>query len=279
MRKKTNFIKLIQVWGIIFLVGLGVCIVVIDNIISYHDFNFRADQMREDYVASQKKIIKQEVARVVDMIRYEKAQSEKLTRSKIKSRVYEAYSIAQNIYQQNQATESKAKIQQMILDALRPIRFENGSGYYFATRMDGVSVLFADKPEMEKLNLLNMQGSRGKYVIKDLIEIMKQSGEGFYEYHWTKPEAAGNDFKKISFCKRFEPYDWFIGTGLYVDDVEDQIKTDLLSAISRIRFGKEGYIFVNKLNGDALVSNGKIFSGEKKLWEVFDKKPEKINNI
>ena len=261
------------------MAGLGISIVSIDVISSYRDFNSQANQMRADFIARQKEIIKQEVDRVVDMIRYEKAQTEILTRRKIKSRVYEALSIAQNIYQQNQTTESKAKIQQMILDALRPIRFENGIGYYFATRLDGIEVLFADRPQIEGSNLLNMQDTRGQYVIKDMIEIAKQSGEGFYEYYWTKPESAGNDFKKISFIKLFEPYDWFIGTGLYVDDVESQIKADLLPTISRIRFGKEGYIFVNKLNGDALVSNGKVFSGTQKLWEIFNDNPEKMKDI
>ena len=279
MRKRTNFISLIKLWGIIFLIGIGASIVAIDVIASYRDFNSRADRMRADYIARQKQIIKQEVNRVVDLISYEKEQSEILTRSKIKSRVYEAYSIAQNIWQQNKTAKSKAQIQQMILDALRPIRFEYGSGYYFATRLDGVEILFADKPEMEGLNMLDVQDTRGQYVIKDMINIVRQSGEGFYEYHWTKPDSAGNDFKKISFIKRFEPYDWFIGTGLYVDDVEDQIKANLLSTISRIRFGKEGYIFINRLNGDALVSNGMLFSGTKKLWEVFNKDPEKMKDI
>ena len=279
MRKKTNFIKLIQAWGILFLVGLGVSLVAVDVISSYREFNIQSDQMRADFINSRKQLVKQEVDRVVEMIRYEKAQSEQLIKQKIKTRVYEAYAIAQNIYQRNRGAENKPKIQQMILDALRPIRFENGNGYYFAAQLDGIEVLFADRPQMEGLNLLGMQDMRGRYVIKDMIKIVKQSGEGFYEYHWTKPESTGNDFKKISFIKRFEPYDWFIGTGLYVDDVESQIKTHVLSMISRIRFGKEGYIFVNKFNGDALVSNGKLFSGTKKLWEVFNDQPEKMKEV
>ena len=279
MRTRSSFIKLIKLWGIIPLIGIGVSIVAVDVISSYRDFNLRTDRMRADYIASQKQIIKQEVYRVVNLISYEKSQSEILTKSKIKSRVYEAYTIAQNIYQQNKTAKSKAEIQLMIIDALRPIRFEYGSGYYFATRLDGVEVLFADKPEMEGLNLLDVQDTRGQYVIKDMIEIADQSGEGFYEYYWTKPDTAGNDFKKISFIKRFEPYNWFVGTGLYVDDVEEQIKSSLLSTISRIRFGKEGYIFVNRLNGDALVSNGKLISGTKKLWEVFNKNPEKMKDV
>jgi len=277
--KKTSFVKSIQFWTIIIIMTIGGSVIAIDIVRSYHDFNLRADQMCTDYTSSQKEIIQQEVLRVVELIHYERAQREVLTRSKIKSRVEEAYVIAQNIYQENKATKSQDDIEKMIVCALRPIRFERGTGYYFATRLNGMEVLFADKPEMEGVNLLDMQDTNGQYVIRDMIEIVRQSGEGFYEYHWTKPGAEGNDYKKISFIKRFEPYDWFIGTGLYVDDVENEIKGDLLSTISRVRFGKEGYIFVNRLNGDALVSNGKRFSGERKLWEVFDRDPEKMRNI
>ena len=114
-KKRNRFTHLIQLWGIIFLTGISASIVAIDIIGTYHDVNFRADQMRTDHIDRQKQIIKHEVNRVVDMILYEKAQSEILTRKKIKSRVYEAYSIAQNIHEQNQAATSAAEIQKMIL--------------------------------------------------------------------------------------------------------------------------------------------------------------------
>ena len=279
LRKRASFIKLIQLWGTVFLICIGVSIIGLDVINSYRYFNLRADQMRTDHISRQKQMIKQEVKRVVDLISYEKSQSNILTREKIKSRVYEAYAIAQNIYQQNKATKTDADIQKMIIDALRPIRFQQKSGYYFITRTNGIEILFADKPYLEGKNLIAVQDRRGKYVIKDMIEIATQAGEGFYEYQWSKPNEKGSDFKKISFIKLFKPYDWFIGTGLYVIDVENQIKKKLLSTISRIRFGKEGYIFINRLNGDALVSNGKLFSGEKKLWEIFNKDAAKTRKI
>ncbi|NOY12389.1 MAG: PAS domain S-box protein [Deltaproteobacteria bacterium] len=279
MRKKPGFIKLIKIWGIIILLTLSGSIVALDIIGSYRDFNTQAAQLRTNYIARQKQMVKREVARVVDIIRYEKAQSEQLTRTKIKARVYEAYAIAQNIYRQNKNRKSKAEVQKLILEALGPIWFEQGHGYYFVTRLDGVGVLFADKPELEGADLSGVSDINGKHVVKDMIAIVRQSGEGFYEYHWTKPESAGKDNKKISYIKRFEPYDWFIGTGLYVDDIEKQIETRLLSTISRIRFGKEGYIFIDGFNGDALIANGKFFSKPKKLWEVFNKNPEKSKDL
>jgi PAS domain S-box-containing protein len=278
-KKRIKFTQLIQMWQIVFLIVLGGSIIAIDTIRSYRDFNSRADQMRTEYTQRQKKIIKQQVEHAVDMIHHEKARAERLTKSKIISRVYEAYAVAQNIYQENKATKSKAEIQKMILDAIRPIRYEQGSGYYLISRLDGVAVLFPSKPELEGKNLIDVKDARGQHLTKDIIQIVKQSGEGFYQYQWTKPNTAGDHFKKISFFKNLGLYDWFIGTGLYVDDLENQIKSDLLSSISRIRFGKEGYIFINRLNGDALVANGKVVSGTKKLWEVFNKNPEKTKDL
>ena len=279
MKQKPHFTKLVQIWGAVLIVGVATSIMAIDIFSSYHDFSRQSEQIRTNHITKQKQIIKQEVMRVISLISNKNSQSETVTRNKIKSRVYEAFSIAQNIYQQNKSSKSKDDIQKMISDALRDIRFEHNSGYYFATRMDGVEILFSDKPEREGSNLLDFQDSRGRYVIKDMIAIAKQTGEGFYEYHWTKPGREGNDFKKISFVKQFEPYDWLIGTGLYVEDITKQIKTNILYDISRIRFGKEGYIFVNRFNGDALVSNGKFIGGKKKLWEVFSKNPQKAKHI
>ena len=151
MKKKNHFTKLIQLWGIILLVGIGGSIIAADIFRSYRDFKFNADQMRAEYTARQKQIIKSEVQRVVDMIEHENGQRVALIKSNIKSEVHDA----------------------------------------------------------------------------------------------SRSEA--------------------------------QMKADLLASISRIRFGKEGYIFVNRFNGDALVSNGKRFSGDKKLWEVFDENPEAID--
>jgi PAS domain S-box-containing protein len=279
MIKKTSFIKLIQLWGIIVLIMIGGSIIILDIVSSRQDFNSRADQMRVDYIAQQKQLIKSEVGRVVDMINHQKAQSEELTKSAIKSRVYEAYAIAQNIYQQNKEAKSDFAIQQMIVDVLRPIRFKGGKGYYFISSIDGTMKLNPFRTELEGIKQLNTQDSKGQYIARDLIKIVQQSGEGFYEYHWTKPGAKGNDFKKISFVKRFEPFNWFIGTGLYVDDVEASIKEKLMGQINKIRFGVNGYFFVDSFQGISLahgIQPGLIGTN---MWETEDSKGNKTTQM
>lgn len=279
MKQKSHFKKLSLLWGILLILGISVSIATIDIIVSYRDFNAHSKSLRSAFINNQKKIIKQEVKRIAELISHETAQTNALTKKTIKLRVNEAWEIAQNISLQNQKTEDKNTILKMVKDALRPIRFAGGTGYFFMTALDGTELLFADKPEFEGKNLLAMQDTQGKYVIRDMIQIAKQDGEGFYHYQWSKPGAAQNNFEKISFIKYIEAMNCFVGAGLYVEDIEANIKEKLLATISRIRFGKEGYIFINRLNGDALVSNGRLIQGKKKLWEVFSKNPKKVKQL
>ena len=279
MGRKKSFTRLTQVWGIILILGVVFSITAVDVIDSWHDLELRSREMREDYISSQKDIIREEVMRVVHMISSQRAQAVKLTESRIRQRVQEACVIAQNIYLQNQNLKSPPEIKNMIVEALRPVRFEQGLGYYFINNLDGLVIMNADRPQLEGLHYSTWENSPEKAVCLNILQIARNKGEGFFEYNWFKPGYSGKKFKKISFFKLFKPYNWIIGTGLYLDDIENQIKKQLLSTISNIRFGKEGYIFINRFDGEALVSNGKVIKGHWKLWEVFNSDPKKTKDL
>ncbi len=277
MNNKSSFIKLIQVWGIIILVAMAGSIVAIDIVNSYLDLNSRTEQMRTDYVAQQKQLIKREVDRVVAMIQHKKAQSEELTKKKIKSRVYEAYAVAQNIYQHNKNSKNKAEIQQMILNALRPIRFEQGRGYYFIETLSADIVMSPAFPAFEGKNFINLQDSKGKYVVREEMKLLQDQGEGYAVGFWPKPNTdQQQDYKKITFVKKLDLYDWSVGTGLYVDNVAAQIKEDLLTTISSIRFGTDGYIFVVTYDGTTLMNDTQRQLIGKNIWELVDPNGVKV---
>jgi signal transduction histidine kinase len=120
--------------------------------------------------------------------------------------------------------------------------------------MDGIEMLFADKPEMEGKSMLGLKNHEGRYVVRGMIDIILAQKEGFYEYSWTKPLSEGEHFKKISYIKAFEPYHWFIGTGLYLDDMEQTIKEEILNDTDRLLFDKENknYLFAGTWKGISL---------------------------
>ncbi|MFC1811331.1 cache domain-containing protein [Thermodesulfobacteriota bacterium] len=242
--------------------------------ISYVSNRFAAesDALKTEYIEFHESMVKNEVEKVIDFISYKHSQVEARLKQDIKNRTYEAYEIAMNIYKENKGDKSSSEIEKMAKDALRPIRFNNGRGYFFATELNGVERLFADRPELEGKNLIGMQDTKGKFVIKDMIDIVKDRTEDFYEYTWTKPNAKGKDFPKIAFVKHFEPFDWFIGTGEYLDDVDEDIQKEVLNRIEQIRFGKNGYIFAGSWDGLTLSGPAK----GKNMYDVTDANGVKI---
>jgi len=246
MKNKISFIKSIRLWGILFLVALAGILIAIDVSRGYRDANVRAEQVRADYIEQQRQLIKSEVDRTVSLINFEMKHLLQSEQDRVEDRVYEAYAIAENIYQQHKSTKSTAEIGKLIIDAIRPIRFDHGQGYFFITGLDGVSYLLADRPEYEGGSMLDLQDARGAHIAQDMIDIVSRSDEGFYRYYWTKPNKTERDFLKLSFVKLFKPLNWLIGTGVYLDTAETSMHEFISQYTENHRFGPnhQGYIFI-----------------------------------
>ena len=241
----------------------------------YQRFNTEALHFREEYIASQRQHIKQEVEQVVAYIQYNWAKAEERLRENLKDRTNEAFAIATNLYRVNQGRVNEQETRNIILEALRPIRFNHGLGY-FATGLDGVEILSADRPELEGQSMLDSRDTHGAYVIRDMIELIRREGEGYYQYSWTKPNVQGKDFPKIAYVKYFSPFDGFIGTGEYLDDVEQDIQREVLERIGKIRFGKEGYVFVVSYDGVTLMKGAQSELIGKNNWDLTDPNGVKV---
>ncbi|MCP3933488.1 MAG: sensory box histidine kinase/response regulator protein, partial [Bacteroidetes bacterium] len=163
----------IGLWGLIWIEG------------EYSAFKAESESLRAEYVESQRNLLKSEVTGVVKYVKYMQDQAEQKLKRALKERVYEAHQIALNIYQENRESKAPTEIVKMIKDALRPIRFNEGRGYFFAVSMDGVEQLYPMRAELEGKNLIDLQDSKGNFVIQDEIDIINKSGEGFVKDYWT----------------------------------------------------------------------------------------------
>jgi len=231
----------------------------------YSEFQVESELMREQFLISHRTLIRSEVDKTAAYIHFKEAQIEKQLKESIKNRVYEAHAITNNLYEQYQGKRDLPEIKKMVKDALRPIRFNNGRGYYFAFDLNGVEELFADRPEMEGKNMLSVQGAKGEFVVRDMLQMAKKNSEGFYKYTWTKPNKKGF-FPKIAFIKIFKPFNWVIGTGEYLDDVESDIQKEVINFIEQISYGNGGYVFAGTWDGLTLSGPAK----GKNNWEVTD---------
>ncbi|MBU4261328.1 MAG: cache domain-containing protein [Proteobacteria bacterium] len=276
MQKNISVIKIFLYSAVTLVVLSSVFGGTITIYSDYREFLSESKIIENKYIEQQKALIKNEVEKTVDYVTFMKSLLEHRVQSEVKNRVYEAYAIAEHIYKIEAGKMPVAEVENLVRESLRPISFLNGRGYFFAVSFDGIEELFADRPEVEGKNMLATQDKEGKFVIQDMISIAKEKGEGFYEYLWTKPFQGERSFPKIAYVKYFKPFNWLIGTGEYLDDMEKDIQKEVLERIAKIRFGQDGYIFVVDFHGKTLMNDTQRELIGVNLWDMTDPNGVKV---
>ena len=120
--------------------------------------------------------------------------------------------------------KDEALLKKQILHAIEQLYGRpDGTGYIFVYDFNGI--VLSDPVQRQNIgkNLYTTTDTNGVMVIKDLIDISRKKEGGFVEYQWLKP-TTGSLSPKVSYAKSFEPWEWMVGTGVYLDEVEKHIQ-------------------------------------------------------
>ena len=115
-----------------------------------------------------------------------------------------------------------SKLQKEALTAISKMRYGK-SGYYFVLDNEGTTLMHSIKPSLVGRDLTSLKDINGVYFIKDMVKASKtKSKSGLVKYVWEKPGFVKPQ-PKFSYIKKFENWNWIVGTGAYVDDIKDKV--------------------------------------------------------
>ncbi|MCT7582190.1 cache domain-containing protein [Aliarcobacter butzleri] len=142
----------------------------------------------------------------------------------LKNYVTLAYKIVEIYYNKVDADKSNEKeIQQQALKAIADLKYANNDYFW----INDSSPKMIMHPINAALNGKDLSSYADPYGKKLFIEMAKISTEnksgGLVKYWWDKPNKKNDPKEKFSYVQKFEPWDWIIGTGAYVDDVETEV--------------------------------------------------------
>ncbi len=107
------------------------------------------------------------------------------------------------------------------IEAIRQLHANPDEYFWIMDAETGTLIMHATNPSLEGTDTLSFKDKNGTYLFQDMLRTAKQSGAGFVNYVWSKPGEAQNAvFSKTSYVKLFAPWNWVVGSGLYVDDVD-----------------------------------------------------------
>ncbi len=139
--------------------------------------------------------------------------------AQIKGQVENVITLLEKIYMEYQnGTYKEKEAKKLAKDMVRELRYGE-SGYFWIDTYEGDNVVLLGQ-EIEGTNRLETKDSNGYQMIKDIIENGRKENGGFTEYYYQK-ENSTETYPKRAYSKAFDPWQWVVGTGNYVDELED----------------------------------------------------------
>jgi methyl-accepting chemotaxis protein len=136
----------------------------------------------------------------------------------IKGQVHTVISLLASIEERSRKGEmSVEEAKKMAADLVRPLRFQKDL-YFWIDTLDGTNVVMMGSPA-EGTNRMGLQDKKGKFLVRDIIAVARKEGGGYFDY-WF-PRGASEPLPKRGYSIEFKPWGWVVGTGNYIDDIDN----------------------------------------------------------
>jgi methyl-accepting chemotaxis protein len=93
--------------------------------------------------------------------------------------------------------------------------------YFWINDMHPRVVMHPIKPELNGQDVSELRDPNGLRLFVEFVALVKRDGGGTVAYQWPKP-GADKPQPKLSYVEGFLPWGWVIGTGVYIDDLQQQ---------------------------------------------------------
>ena len=148
--------------------------------------------------------------------------------AKLKNLVESAHSLINGYQAQEQSGElTRDQAQARAKEAVEQMRYD-GKDYFFIFDMTPTMVMHPYKPALNGKPVGHVKDPDGKALFIEMVQKVRQHGEGYVDYLWHNPTIDAVA-PKSSFVKAVKGWDWIIGTGVYLDDVDEEMNATIIN--------------------------------------------------
>ena len=177
------------------------------------DYTAQIESYRKDLIASKKEYIKSEVDTALSALSKFIGDLEALQTEGLRGETDEAL-------KQAMLEEAKTKA----ADLIKHLRYgPENKDYFWINDMTPTMIMHPYKPQLNGKDLSGIKDPKGKKLFIEFVRVCKEKGEGFVDYYWPK-YGADKPQPKLSFVKLFKKWNWIIGTGVYMDEIESAVQ-------------------------------------------------------
>ncbi len=156
--------------------------------------------------------------------------------TQIHGMVQTAHSLMEQFHAREQKGEfGREEAQARCLDRIKAMRYgPENKDYFWVNDFQPKMLMHPYATNLNGKDLNDYKDKLGKRLFVEFVKVCKEKGEGFVDYMWQWKDDKDRIAPKTSFVKAFAPWGWIVGTGIYINDVDEQIaglRNNLLLAI------------------------------------------------
>lgn len=138
---------------------------------------------------------------------------------------------------------SREQAQEQARESISRLRYEREE-YFWINDMHPRVVMHPIKPELNGQDVSDLKDPNGLKLFQAFVAKVRAEGKGFVTYQWPKP-GESRPVDKLSYVMGFEPWGWVIGSGIYVNDVQNELRQQVLldAGITLCALLFAGYLF------------------------------------
>lgn len=130
-------------------------------------------------------------------------------------------------------TDAEEKAKQAAIKRIAAVRYGN-KGYVFVHTRDGICLNHINKENIGK-NRWELLDANGIKVVQELDKTGRKPGGGFLEYMASIDPETGKPARKISYAQSVSGWDWVLGSGVYLGDIDQKISEYRTSLLNELR--------------------------------------------
>lgn len=129
-------------------------------------------------------------------------------------------------YDEKNGTMTRQQAQQQAIESIQRLHYGQGmKDYFWINDMQPRMIVHPYRTDLNGKDLSEIADPSGMKLFVKFVEVVKESGAGYVEYQWQWKDDSTRISPKLSYVKGFEPWGWVIGTGVYLNDVYQEIES------------------------------------------------------
>ncbi|MGD9327497.1 MAG: cache domain-containing protein, partial [Cyclobacteriaceae bacterium] len=118
---------------------------------------------------------------------------------------------------------TQEEAQKAVVAKIEQIRYgDENKDYFWIIDEHPTMIMHPYRPELIRKDLTDYQDPNGKKLFVEATKLVNQDGEGFIYYMWQWKDDSTRIVPKLSYVRGYKPWGWIIGTGIYLEDVNEE---------------------------------------------------------